>query len=211
MLKKIALGLGAVVVILVAVVAMQPSSFTIERSAAIEAPADIVYGQIANLRAWEAWSPWARMDPQMKSSYAGPEAGVGAASSWEGPEAGKGRMTITAAAPDQEIDLQLEFLEPMQATNQVRFTLAPAGESTDVTWRMEGHNGFVGKAFALVMNMDELVGGDFERGLASLKSLAEADAETRRTEQAAVQAAAEAAARAAAGAHPPAASEAEVD
>ena len=211
MWKKIALGLGAVVVILVAVVAIQPSSFTIERSAAIEAPADIVYGQIANLRAWEAWSPWARMDPQMKSSYDGAEAGVGAVSSWEGPDAGKGRMTITAAEPDQEIDLQLEFLAPMKATNQVRFTLDPAGESTEVTWRMEGHNGFVGKAFALVMNMDELVGGDFERGLASLKSLAEADAAVRRAEQAAAQAAAEAAARAAAEAPPSAAPEAEAD
>jgi hypothetical protein len=194
MWKKLALGLGAIAGILFAVIAMQPSSFTIERKAAIEAPAAIVYGQIANLHAWSAWSPWARMDPQMKSRYEGPEAGVGAVSSWEGPQAGQGRMTITAVTPDQEVDLRLEFMAPMQATNQVRFTLAPNGEATDVTWHMEGRNGFVGKAFALFMNMDDLVGGDFERGLAALKTLAEVDAQKRQAVQAAPEVAAPAAA-----------------
>jgi hypothetical protein len=166
-------------VVLVAVIAMQPSSFSIERSAAIEAPPDIVYGHIENLRAMNAWSPWAKMDPQMKITYQGPEVGVGASSSWEGPESGKGRMTITAVKPNQEVDIKLEFMAPMEATNRALFTLAPSDGATRVTWRMEGTNGFVGKAFALAMNMDEMVGGEFERGLASLKTLAEADAAKR--------------------------------
>jgi hypothetical protein len=176
MVKKLLAGLIAIVVIVLAIVAMQPSSFVVERSARIEAPASVVYVRIENLHAWEAWSPWARMDPQMKSSYEGPEAGVGAITSWEGPQAGKGRMTITAVQPNQAVDIKLEFLAPMQATNRARFTLTPSGAATNVNWRMEGTNGFVGKAFALLMGMDKMVGGDFERGLASLKTLAEAEA-----------------------------------
>jgi hypothetical protein len=177
MVKKIALGLGAVLLALVAVVALQPSSFVVERSAVVEAPPDIVYGHIASLRAMDAWSPWVKMDPQMKSTYEGPETGVGARSSWEGPEMGKGRITVTAVKPGREVEMKLEMLAPMEATNRVLFTLVEAGGATGVSWRLEGTNGFVGKALALAMNMDEMVGGPFESGLASLKRLAEADAE----------------------------------
>lgn len=118
----------------------------------------------------------------MKSSYQGPGAGVGAITSWDGLQAGKGRMTITAVQPNQAVDIKLEFLAPMQATNRALFTLTPSGDATNVTWRMEGTNGFAGKAFALLMNMDEMVGGDFEHGLASLKTLAEADAAKHKAE-----------------------------
>jgi polyketide cyclase/dehydrase/lipid transport protein len=171
--------LAAIVAGLVVVVAIQPSSFVVERSTAIRAPADIVYNHIDNPRTMDAWSPWSKMDPQMKITYEGPEAGVGASSSWDGPKVGRGRMTITAAKADQEVDIRLEFLAPMRATNRAVFALTPADTSTRVTWRMEGTNGLLGKAFALFMNMDKTVGGDFETGLAALKLLAEADAEKR--------------------------------
>jgi hypothetical protein len=176
MLKKVVLVLVVVVGLLLAVIAMQPAAFVIERFALVEAPADVVYGHVAELRAWEAWSPWAKMDPQMKSTYAGPAAGVGASTSWDGPQAGTGRMTITATEPGETIDIRLEFLAPFEATNRARFTFVPAGEGTKVVWRMEGSNGFVGKALSLFMDMDEMVGSDFERGLASMKTVAEADA-----------------------------------
>jgi len=173
MLKRIALGVAAIVVVLVVVVALQPAEFAVERSATIEAPPHLVYGYIENLREWEAWSPFARMDPKQKNSYSGPAAGVGAITSWEGPEAGKGRATITAVEPDRQVDLRLEFQEPMQATNRAVFTLVPAGSATTVTWRLEGRNGFLGKAVGLLMDMDSMVGGEFEKGLASMKTLAE--------------------------------------
>jgi hypothetical protein len=176
MLKKIILVLVVVVGLLLAVIAMQPAAFVIERFALVKAPADVVYGHVAELRAWEAWSPWAKMDPQMKSTYAGPAAGVGASTSWDGPQAGTGRMTITATEPGETIDIRLEILAPFEATNRARFTFVPAGEDTKVVWRMEGTNGFVGKALSLFMDMDEMVGSDFERGLASMKTVAEADA-----------------------------------
>ena len=190
MLKKIALGLGVVLAVLIIVIALQPSAFVIERSANINAPADILYAQIADLRAWEAWSPWAKMDPQMKSTFEGPASGVGAITSWEGPEAGKGRMEITAVKPNREIDIKLDFLAPMQATNRTVFSLTENNASTTVHWRMEGNNSFAGKGFALFMNMDKMVGGDFDKGLASMKTLAEAAAQKRTAERAAAQAAA---------------------
>jgi len=177
MWKRIALGLGAIVVVLVAVIAMQPASFAIERSATIEAPPAIVYGHIQNLRAMDKWSPWVRMDPQMKVAYEGPEVGVGSRSSWEGPQMGKGRLTITAVKPDHEIEMRLEMLAPIEATNHILFTLVPTAGATRVTWHMDGANGFVGKALGLLMSMDEMVGGPFEQGLASLAATAEADAQ----------------------------------
>jgi len=180
MWKKIALGLGAIVVVLAAVIALQPSSFMVERSVSIDAPSDIVSGYIQNLRAMDAWSPFVEMDPQMKIAYDGPEAGVGARSSWEGPQMGSGRLTITAVKDDRRIEMKLEMMAPVKATHRILFGLRPYLGTTRVAWRMDGTNGFVGKALGLLVNMDEMVGGPFEQGLASLKRLAEADAEKRR-------------------------------
>jgi hypothetical protein len=174
--KKLALGLAAVVILLTALIALQPSTFVVERSLVIGAPAAVVYPHIASLRAMDAWSPWARMDASLKTVYAGPEAGVGSRSAWEGPEMGKGRIAITAVKPDQEVEMQLEMLTPLPATNRILFRLDPQAGGTGVTWRMEGRNAFVGKALSLVMDMDTMVGGEFEKGLAALKTLAETEA-----------------------------------
>ncbi len=176
MFLKIVLGLAAALVILVLVIALQPTEFVVQRSAVIGAPADVVYPHIASVRAMDVWSPWSKLDPDMKTVYDGPEHGVGARSSWQGPQMGQGRIAITAVKPDREIELKLEMLKPMAATNRVVFTLAPTAQGTDVTWRMEGRNGFLGKAAGLFMGMDEMVGGEFEKGLAELKRLAEAEA-----------------------------------
>jgi uncharacterized protein YndB with AHSA1/START domain len=180
-LWRLAIGALALGVAGSVFVAAQPSAFVVERSATIAAPPEVVYGHIASLRAMDAWSPWVRMDAQLKVAYAGPESGVGARSSWEGPEMGAGRLTVTAVKPGREIEMRLEMLSPMQATNRIVFTLAPSGTGTQVTWRMEGRNGFVGKAVGLFMDMDGMVGGPFESGLVSLASLAEADARKRST------------------------------
>jgi hypothetical protein len=171
--KKIALVGAALAAVLIAAVALQPAEFAVERSATIEAPPHLVYGFIENLRAWEAWSPFSKMDPQQRNEYLGPPAGVGAITTWTGPEAGRGRATIVAVTPDREVDLRLEFEEPMEATHRAVFRLAPRGDATTVTWRLEGRNAFLGKAVSLVTDMDAMVGGEFEKGLASMKSLAE--------------------------------------
>ena len=173
MWKRIALGAGALGVAAAAFVATRPEAFVVERSAVIAAPPGVVYDHIASLRAMDAWSPWVRMDAQLKVSYAGPERGVGARSSWQGPEMGEGRLSVTAAEPGREVEMKLEMLSPMEATNRILFTLVPVSDGTRVTWRMEGRNGFVGKALGLFVDVDDMVGGPFEQGLATLKGLVE--------------------------------------
>lgn len=179
MLKKIVLALGALIVVLLVVIALQPSTFVIERTTTIAAPADLVYPRIESLRAMSEWSPFARMDPQMKTTYEGAASGVGAVSSWQSEQVGDGRMTVIAVQPNQRVDIKLEFFRPLASTNRALFTLEPSGQATAVTWRMEGNNGFAGKAIGLLVDMDAMLGGEFEKGLGSLKAMAEADARSR--------------------------------
>jgi len=179
MFKKIALGLVALLAGFAVVVALQPASFAVERTARVQAPPELVFGHIQSLRAMDAWSPFARMDAQMKITYEGPEAGVGSRSSWVGPQMGTGNLTVTAVKPEREVEMRLDMLTPMAASNRIVFTLTPDGDGTRVRWRMEGRNGFVSKAMGLVMSVDEMVGGQFEQGLASLQTLVEADSARR--------------------------------
>ena len=123
----------------------------------------------------DEWSPWVKMDDQLQIKHEGPESGVGAVESWTGPDMGSGRMAITSAKPDEQVERALEFFEPMAARNRALFTLADADGGTRVTWRMEGRNNFVGKAASLVMDMEDMVGDTFERGLAELKTIVEAE------------------------------------
>jgi len=185
MVKKIAIVLGVLAVILIAVIALQPAEFAIERETVIAAPAEVVFAHLESPKALDAWSPWMKMDPKMTVTHEGPETGVGASESWNGPEMGAGSLTITGVKPNEEVELKLDFVKPMQATNRALLTLTPVGEGTRVAWRMEGTNNFAAKAASLVMNMDEMVGGTFERGLVDLKALAEADAQKLAAAQAA--------------------------
>lgn len=178
MIKKILLGAVVVIVLVVAifcvVVAMQPAHYHIERSATMNAPAPVVFNQVNDFHKWDAWSPWAKLDPNMKQSYEGAPAGPGAMYSWTGnSQVGEGRMTITDSKPSELVKIKLEFVKPFAATNATNFTFAPQGNQTAVKWTMDGDNTFMGKAFGLFMNMDKMVGGDFEKGLAQMKAVAE--------------------------------------
>ena len=177
MLRKLGIAFAVVVVLMAGfavVVALQPADFRIERSATMATTPATVFALINNFHQWDHWSPWAKLDPEMTTTFEGPEAGAGAVYSWSGNDlVGEGKMTITESRPDALVQIKLEFLRPMAATNTTRFALAPEGEGTTVTWSMEGTNNFVGKAFCLFMDMDKLVGGDFEKGLAAMKSVAE--------------------------------------
>ena len=163
MLLKILLGVAAVVVLVVAVLAvlvvMQPSEFRIQRSATIAAPAPAVFAQVNDFHNWEAWSPWAKLDPSAKNSFEGAPAGRGASFAWAGNnKVGEGRMTIVESRPSELVRIK------------------PEGDRTAVTWSMYGHNNFAARAIGLVVNMDRFLGGEFEKGLASMKSVAEASA-----------------------------------
>ncbi len=178
MLMPILVGLAVIVVLFLIIVATRPSDFRVTRSDAIAAPAEQVFPQVNELRNWEAWKPWGKMDPNCKMTYEGPPAGVGASYAWAGNnKVGEGRKTITESQPNELVRFRLEFAKPMKATNTAEFTFKPDGDQTVVTWTMSGKNNFIGKAFGLVVNCDKMVGDQFEKGLAQMKSLAEAAAE----------------------------------
>jgi len=181
MLKKLgilgAVFLGLIVVFLI-VVAMQPAAFQIERSETIAAPPATVYGLVNNFRQWDKWSPWAKLDPDMKTTYEGPESGVGAVYTWTGnDQVGEGRMEISESEANKRIRIQLDFKRPFEATNTTDFVFDGAADTTTVTWKMHGENNFIGKAFGLLMDMDAMIGKDFEAGLSAMKTVAEADAQ----------------------------------
>jgi hypothetical protein len=177
MLKKIVLGVAVLLIVFAIVVAFQPSAFRVERRATIAAPAAVVFGEVNDLRRWEGWSPWEKLDPAMKKTHQGPPAGKGAIYSWAGnSEVGEGRMTITDSQPNELVRIRLEFLKPFAATSTTDFTFKPEAGKTNVVWTMAGENNFVAKAMCMFMNMDKMVGGDFEKGLAALKSISESKA-----------------------------------
>jgi hypothetical protein len=178
MFKKIALALLGLIAIGIAAVlglAMtKPDDLFVERQASIAAPPAIVYGYINDLHRFTEWSPWQKRDPEMTMSFDGPAVGMGSSYSWKGNRnVGSGRLTITDTVPDSEVTMLLEFSEPFVATNHVQFTLTPMPDGTQVSWAMTGTNDFMSKVLAVFIDMDQMVGRDFETGLASLGKLAE--------------------------------------
>lgn len=175
MIQYIAITAAVVVVLVAGVVAFQPAEFRVARTATIAAPASAVFAQVNDFRNWEAWSPWARRDPAMRKTFEGASTGAGAVYSWAGnSEVGEGRSTIIESRPDDLIRIKLEFVKPFAATSTAEFTFEPRGSETAVTWSLAGTRNVMAKAIGLVMNMDRMVGGDFETGLAQLKSVVEA-------------------------------------
>jgi uncharacterized protein YndB with AHSA1/START domain len=161
---------------LIAYISLRPDTFKIARSAIVEAPPERIYPEINDFHNWEKWSPWARLDPGQKTTYDGSPLGAGAILEWSGDgKVGAGKMTIKESSQNERIRIKIEFFKPMQAVNDVQFDLKPIGESrTEVLWTMSGRNEFMGKAVHAFMNMDKLVGEQFEQGLANLKSVVEA-------------------------------------
>jgi len=179
MVKKILLGILIFVVgsvaVLAGTVALQPNEYRVERTATMNAAPATVFDQVNDFHKWDAWSPWAKLDPNCKFTYDGPSSGTGAVCAWSGnDEVGEGRMTILESRPNEFIRIKLEFIRPFEDQCEVTFNFKPQGEQTFVSWVMNGRNNFVGKVFCLVMDMDKCVGGDFEKGLAQMKTVAEA-------------------------------------
>ena len=175
MLLPILAVLGAVILIILAVAASRPADFRIVRSGTINAAPAAVFGRVNDLRQFQDWSPWAKLDPNMVLTFSGPAADVGCASAWQGNnKVGAGSMTITESRAAELIRMRLEFLKPFKATNLTEFAFRASNGTTAVEWSMTGRHNFASKIFCLFMNMDRMVGRDFEKGLAQLKALSEA-------------------------------------
>jgi uncharacterized protein YndB with AHSA1/START domain len=177
MLRIILAALPIIIVVFLIVVALQPSEYRVARSATISAPPAAVFAQVNDFHKWEAWNPWGKMDPTMKQTFEGAPAGTGGVYSWSGnKEVGEGRMTITESRPNELIRIRLDFFKPFAATSIAEFTFKPEGNQTGVTWSMSGDKNFMAKAIHLFMNMDNMIGNQFEKGLADMKAAAEATA-----------------------------------
>lgn len=172
---KIAAGILVLLVAgVLAFAATRPDSFSVRRAASIQAPPEKIFPLINDFSRWSAWSPYEKKDPAMKRSFSGPAAGKGAVYAWEGNgEVGQGRMEIDEAVAPSRVTLKLDFVKPFEAHNKVDFTLEPKGGATEVTWAMDGPMPFISKVVTLFVDMDRMVGGDFEAGLANLKAIAE--------------------------------------
>jgi uncharacterized protein YndB with AHSA1/START domain len=167
-----------VVIVVVACVlvyaATRPGSFRVQRSASIKAPPEKIFAALGDFRAWAAWSPWEKMDPAMKRDHGGAAAGKGATYAWQGDsKVGQGRMEIVETAAPSHLLIKLDFLKPFEAHNTAEFTLERKGEATEVTWAMYGPAKFAFRLMGVFMNMDAMIGKDFEAGLANLKTLTE--------------------------------------
>lgn len=178
MLKKISLAIAALVGVVLVVAATKPDTFFVERNIVIAASPQTVYPLIDDFRKWSEWSPWEKLDPAMQRTHSGAASGVGAIYEWQGnSDVGQGRMAIVDSSPPLMLAIKLDFIAPMEASNVTMFELMPQGEATRVRWTMSGANTYLSKLMQVFVSMDSLVGGDFEKGLADMKSAAEKAAE----------------------------------
>ncbi len=170
----IAIVLIVAVAAVLAYAATKPKMFSVQRATSIKAPPEKIFALIDDLRGWGDWSPYEKKDPAMKRAYSGAASGKGAVYEWDGDKnVGKGRMEITDVSPPSKIVIKLDFFRPFEAHNTATFTMEPKGESTTVTWAMDGPNLFIGKVMSIFIDMDKMIGKDFAHGLANLKTLAE--------------------------------------
>jgi len=173
------LGIIAVVIVVpiiavLAYAATKPDTFRIQRSASIKAPPEKIFATLNDFHSWGAWSPYETKDPAMKRTFSGSTKGKGAVYEWEGDKnVGKGRMEITESSPSSKVAFNLDMIKPFEAHNVVEFTLEPQGDATRVTWAMNGRTPYIAKIMHVFVDVDRMVGKDFEAGLANLKTLAE--------------------------------------
>ena len=172
-ITTILLIIGALIAALLVYAATRPDSFRLERSATIAAPPDAIYPLISDFHEWRKWSPYENLDADLKRTYSGAPSGLGAVYEWDGAKAGAGRMEITEATPSSRITIKLDFSKPFAAHNTAEFTLSPMEGGTTVTWAMSGDSPYMAKLMGVFFSMDQLVGKDFETGLANLKAVTE--------------------------------------
>jgi polyisoprenoid-binding protein YceI len=174
MFKKVVIALAALIAVLLAIAATKPDTFSVERSIVINASPQTVHALLDDFHKWTAWSPWEKRDPDMQRTYSGANSGVGAIYEWQGnSDVGQGRMEITESSPTN-VTIKLDFIAPMETSNVTVFELMPQDAGTQVRWTMSGANNFLSKIMHVFMDMDAMIGGDFEQGLADMKAAVEA-------------------------------------
>ncbi len=175
MIKKILLGLVAIIAVILVVAAFQPDEMNVTRSAVIAAPPETVFKIVNDFRQWDAWSPWSKLDPNMNKSLEGPAEGVGAIYRWNGnAEVGEGSTSLIESKPNEKVGMKLDFIRPFAGSSDVQFTFAPEGNGTKVTWAMQSKSPFLGKVASLFMDCEKMCGDAFIEGLDNLGKVATA-------------------------------------
>jgi uncharacterized protein YndB with AHSA1/START domain len=170
----IAILLAVAIGIILLLAATKPNSFSVRRSASVNAPAEKIFAVLNDFHQWKGWSPWENRDPGMKRSYEGSERGKGAVYAWDGNRnVGAGRMEILEATTPSRLLIKLDFIKPFEGHNTAEFTLVPQGAGTNVNWVMQGPAPFMSKVMQVFIDCDRMIGKDFEAGLANLKTLVE--------------------------------------
>lgn len=174
MLKKVILVIAVLIVAVLVYAAVKSGDFHVQRTATIKAPADKIFPLINDYHNWPQWSPYEKLDPTMRKTLSGTPSGKGSVYEWSGnSSAGAGRMEITDSAPASKVTIKLDFSKPMEGHDTAEFTLAPNGDSTNVTWAMSGQMSYPAKIFSVFFNMDKVLGSQFEEGLSNLKTVSE--------------------------------------
>lgn len=171
-IKKSLIALVLLVAVFAGVVAMQPSDFGVERTTTIAAPAAEVFTHVNDFHKWDAWSPWAKLDPNAKIAFEGAPSGEGAVFTWSGnDQIGEGRMTVVESRQNDLIKIKVDFVRPFEGSSISQFAFKPEGNQTTVSWSVSGHHGFIEKAMCLIMNGKEMLGGELEKGLTQLQDI----------------------------------------
>jgi len=174
MLKTIAVIVVILIAGVLAFAMSKPDTFSVQRAASMKAPPEKIFAVVNDFHRWTEWSPWEKLDPAMKRTQSGTPSGKGAIYEWDGnSKAGAGRMEIIESTPATKVGIQLDFIKPFEGHNIAEFTLAPQGETTNVTWTMHGPAPFISKLMQVFVSMDTMIGKDFEAGLANLKTVVE--------------------------------------
>ncbi len=179
MFKLILIALIAIIAVFLVVAALQSPDYSLSRSTVINAAPAEVFSQINNFHNWENWSPWAKLDPAMKTTFAGPDSGVGAVYIWDGNmQVGSGKMTLVESQPSERILLNVDFFKPMKGSSLTEFTCRPEGQGTQVTWSLSGKKNFISKAMCLFRSMEKMIGPNVEMGLGQMKATVEGKKQT---------------------------------
>jgi uncharacterized protein YndB with AHSA1/START domain len=170
----VAIVLAIAIAIVLILAAAKPDTFSVRRATTVKAPAEMIFPLINDFHQWGTWSPYETRDPAMKRSYSGAASGKGAVYGWDGNKnVGSGRMEILETSAPAKIVIKLDFFKPLEGHNTAEFTIQPQGNATDVTWVMHGPAPFMSRLMQVFMNIDRMIGKDFETGLANLKRLTE--------------------------------------
>jgi carbon monoxide dehydrogenase subunit G len=173
-LMSILLGLIVVIGAFCVLVTTRPNEMKVSRTATMKATPAAVFEQVNDFHKWDAWSPWAKMDPNAKVTFEGPTSGKDAKHTWAGnSDVGEGSMTIVESEPNDHVRIKLDFIKPFAGTNDVLMKIEPKGDETQLTWSMAGEMNFITKAVGMFMDCDKMIGDQFDKGLANMKGIVE--------------------------------------